>query len=252
MPTEGPCSVLRCGQILDYVSPNQYGALAYLWSTGTLAEVASATHIAAGSTTYNLFDAMTGNYILSIVNGSSFADSLTEDEHGDLIGYYTNYTNPNAPTLSLWNSTIAILYPNGYIPGVTAITWSLRPLPAGAIIPFSSGIMWTVPLPTNISGSPLLGIDNITPTQFGVTAVDSGVVFLRAPTGGFFNDGFMYEAGYDMDAGAQLWFVNRTEPPYTLIASSGGSIYSGDGVFIEIPQGALLMNCYSLATGKLL
>ena len=26
--------VLRCGQILNYVSPNQYGSLGYLWSTG--------------------------------------------------------------------------------------------------------------------------------------------------------------------------------------------------------------------------
>ena len=37
-----------------------------------------------------MFDAMTGNYILSIVNGTSM--TLTEDDHGDLIGYYVNST----------------------------------------------------------------------------------------------------------------------------------------------------------------
>ena len=82
---DGCVTTLKCGQILDFVSPNQFGGLAYLWSTGTLVGLNNTV-----GTTLNLFDAMTGQYILSIVNGTS--PSLTVDAGGDLIGYYVNST----------------------------------------------------------------------------------------------------------------------------------------------------------------
>ena len=41
LATSGLVTTLRCGQTLDYVTPNQYGALAYLWSTGTPAGISS-------------------------------------------------------------------------------------------------------------------------------------------------------------------------------------------------------------------
>ena len=44
---------------------------------------------ASTGTTYNMYDAMTGKYILSIVNGTGFSKDSTDD-HGGLIGYYTN------------------------------------------------------------------------------------------------------------------------------------------------------------------
>ena len=75
-----------------------------------------------------MFDAMTGIYIMSIVNGTAM--SLTVDPAGDLIGYYVNATagtqinqstpiNDNigpilskvtttGPTLNMWNSTLCI------------------------------------------------------------------------------------------------------------------------------------------------
>jgi outer membrane protein assembly factor BamB len=270
-PVEGPCSALRCGQILDFTSPNQYGALGYLWSVGTLASVAAQTAIQPGTVCLNMFDAWPGDYILSIVNCSSQLAStngggggLTEDQNGDLIGYYVNYTagtqtiegtpytSPaNTETLECWNSTQNILYPGGYIPGHTAISWSWRPI-QGAILNFQYGITWASPVPTTINGNPLLAINNASPTTWGVFAVDSGAVLLRTPQGGFFNDGFIYEAGYSMATGAQLWVANKTEPAYTLIASSGGSFPAGDGVFLEIPQGTETVNCYSMTTDKLL
>ena len=37
-----------------------------------------------------MFDAETGTYILSIVNGTS--PTLTEDQSGNLVGYYINTT----------------------------------------------------------------------------------------------------------------------------------------------------------------
>ena len=50
----------------------------YLGALGTLVRNA----ITQAQLTYNMYDAMTGNYILSIVNGTT-AMSLTEDETGE-------------------------------------------------------------------------------------------------------------------------------------------------------------------------
>ena len=94
--TYNSTEVLRCGQLLQYVSPNQYGSLAYLWSTGNPLGASLASTTVLTGISYNMYDAMTGNYILSIVNGTSM--SLTEDEHGNLIGYYVNSTIARAPT----------------------------------------------------------------------------------------------------------------------------------------------------------
>ena len=142
------------------MSPNQFGALTYLWSTGTPAIVAAATniaptvmvdqftHAATASTTYNMFDASTGNYILSIVNGTAM--TLTEDDQGNLIGYYINSTTE---TLNEWNSTLCV---QNYDLATNFNTniWEWRP-PQGAIIPFSYGLEWTMPIATNITGVPL-------------------------------------------------------------------------------------------------
>ena len=81
-------------------------------------------------TTLNMFDAMTGKYILSIVNGTGFSYGNTVDASGSLVNYYTNttvgtqtiygeiqpITGPTATTvtntagnslLETWNSTQA-------------------------------------------------------------------------------------------------------------------------------------------------
>ena len=53
--------VLFCGQILNEITPNQYGAESYLWAE----PIASSGFMAAGSS-LDMFDAMTGQYILTI------------------------------------------------------------------------------------------------------------------------------------------------------------------------------------------
>jgi hypothetical protein len=55
---------LRCGQILNMVNPNQFGGLAYLWvQVPTVAPNTGAT--------YQMWDAMSGESILSIVNATA-------------------------------------------------------------------------------------------------------------------------------------------------------------------------------------
>jgi len=62
---------MMCGQVLSYTSPNQFGGLSYLWATETTVKPNTGS-------TFGLYDAMTGKYILSIVNGTSL-NKILED-----------------------------------------------------------------------------------------------------------------------------------------------------------------------------
>lgn len=232
--TAGPTTNLRCGQVFDYLSPNQYGAIAYIWTTGTPNQVASATNIRAGSVTYNMFDAMTGDYILSIVNGSAM--TLTEDDNGDLIGYWVDTA---ANTLNCWNSTKCI--------PMAAAGWRWFP-PQGGILPFNTGLMWSVPLPNNISGVPLPTTLMIgRPGAATGGGIGEGVLLLYciAPGAQFFNNGYQIEAGFSTTDGKQLWITNRTQTPYTRVDISPVS----NGIYVEINQDTAAIAGYSIKTG---
>jgi hypothetical protein len=263
LTSSGLVTSLRCGQTVNYITPNQYGALAYLWSTGTPIGI----NAAAGTTTWNMFDAVTGQYILSVVNGSTM-NTLIEDNGGDLIGYFVNgtagtqiingqrVTNPSGGALlECWNSTQCIIVgTNG------PATWMWRPTQNGQL-PFVNGIMWAQPLATNISGVPLpystvaalpssatLSLNSGTYTTGGASA-NSGVLFLCsvATTGASsYNAGFIIEAGYSSDTGQQLWIVNRTETPFTRVDFSQTS----KGIFVEINQDTGACTGYSIITGQ--
>jgi hypothetical protein len=226
---------IRCGQILNMVNPNQYGGLAYLW-------VQQPTIPPNTGATYGMWDAMTGEPILTIVNAPAASGlaplTLTADDSGDLIGYYVNATNPNAPLLVMWNSTQAILYPNGQGPGF--VNWMWRPV-KGSAINFSAGIVWSKPLPTNVSGAAL-------PSTLSISTVNSGVVLMTAAgiTGGsFFQSGYQVEAGFDANTGNQLWITNRTQTPYTRI----GIMSAGYGIYTVINYETAVLNGYSLSSG---
>ena len=64
---------------------NQYGVVGpYIWTTGSLPGIVST------GTQWNMYDAYTGQYILSVVNGSSL--TLRTDTSGNMIGYFLNNT----------------------------------------------------------------------------------------------------------------------------------------------------------------
>jgi hypothetical protein len=252
--TMNASSDLLCGQLLDYVTPNQYGALTYLWGISP-----TTAHGAVGSvvhpntppntgTTYTLYDATTGNYVLTIVNGTGM--TLTEDDGGNLIGYYVNSSTANAyhaPTLNMWNSTQCIDKLNPKTPGYSysgQSEWYWEPI-QNDIIPFSYGIQWSAPLATNISGVAL-------PSNLGIssTCIENGVILMSAAGSGgtgSFQVGFQIEAGYDATTGAQLWITNRTETPntrlYTLPATAGN--------YAEVNYNTAVVNGYSMTTGQL-
>ncbi len=250
LATSGLVTTLRCGQTLNYLTPNQYGALAYLWSTGTPAGINSI------GTTWNMFDAMTGNYVLSIVNGTALSP-LIEDDGGDLIGYYVNATAgtqiiqgvrvttpPGGVMLECWNSTQDIIAgTNG------PAAWMWRPT-QNAQIPFALGIMWAMPIATNISGVAFPSNLALPGGAYSVGAptFNSGVLVMNSigsAGGPSFNSGFIIEAGYDANTGQQLWITNKTETPYTRVDFSQTS----NGVFVEINQDTAVCTGYSVTTG---
>ena len=252
--TKNTTEVLRCGQILDMVTPNQYGALAYLWSQ-PVQPIVTYEGFSLGPS-LEMWDAMTGNYILTITNIPSLPPgvpgnvlSLTADDSGNLIGYYVNssFINAYPPTLNMWNSTrcINLAIPNSYGGPPVADNWLWRPT-QNAQIPFSLGVQWSKPLATNINGAPL-------PAVLAIGGIDSGVVYMTAAasSGGlFYQPGWQIEAGYSAITGQQLWITNRTEVPYTLISSGAGVGIVGNGVYVEFTQNALSLSTYSLTTGE--
>ncbi len=220
---------MLCGQTLSYVSPNQFGGLAYLWSTETTVPPNTGT-------TYGMYDAMEGKWILNIVNGTSFR--LVEADDGSLLGYYINSTDS---TLNMWNSTKCIIGPTN-VPAAYPVGWMWRP-PLGASIPFAYGIQWSAPIATNISGvpiSPLLSINTLS----------SDVVLLSstpAVAGGYsWQPGWIVMAGYSAKDGHLLWGpLNHTEIPWTRLGTSPAS----QGIFAEFTSETETWSAYSLATG---
>ncbi|MGA3111399.1 MAG: PQQ-binding-like beta-propeller repeat protein, partial [Candidatus Bathyarchaeia archaeon] len=266
LTTAGIVTNLACGQVLDYVSPNQYGGMAYLWTQGSPAWfTTSGVATLPGSTTLNLFDAMTGKYILSIVNGTGFSYGNTVDSAGNIVNYYTNgtvgsqiYYNKNNVLPSLgpaatkitntagnalleaWNSTQCILLGSGWTAG-SASGWQWRPV-QGTVMSFSYGIQsaWPIPATTNLP----------TPA-WTIMGIDSGVALLysSASVSIYFQTGFAIYTAVDLKTGTDLWEKNVTFTPFTALnLDNYGNV--GDGVFITVLKESGEVHAYSTATGN--
>jgi hypothetical protein len=274
LTTTGVVTPLACGQVLDYVSPNQYGGIAYLWTSGTPAWITpSVMNLTFMSTTLNMFDAMTGKYILSIVNGTGFSYGNTVDASGDLVFYYTNTTvgtqtigstnilptgpalqkvttAPGGSLLECWNSTQCIMAGVGWMTNSNQ-GWFWRPV-QGTLVPFSAGIQSAWQLPTSVPVGAYA--NNATmPNVFTMVGVNSGVAILYSAANNgltnYFQTGYMIYTGYDMNTGNQLWVQNITFTPYTAVnLDNYGNV--GDGVFITVIKETGQVTAFSVTTGK--
>jgi hypothetical protein len=261
---------LMCGQLLDYVTPNQYGALAYLWGIsptmphGATIPTFPNTPPNTG-TTYSMYDATTGKYILSIVNGTGM--TLTEDEGGNLIGYYVNFTAgtqivqgvpvttpEGGALLECWNSTVAVHELNPATPGYSysgASEWYWQPT-QDDVIPFSYGIVWAKPIGiigSGVSTSLGSGLTEAPALHIASNCIEDGVILMTAssPTiGSSYQTGWQAEAGYDVNTGEQLWITNRTETPNTRLAMCPATA----GVYAEVTITTFTISGYSMKTGK--
>jgi hypothetical protein len=258
--------VLRCGQLLDVITPNQYGAIAYLWAQ----PLAAVTRASSGgqelNNTLEMFGAMTGNYILSIVNlpfGIEYVNAmpfyLAEDASGNLLAYFLNST---ASTLNLWNSTKAIMQYT-LSSGYDTNTWTWRP-PQGANIPWNLGIQWSAPMQMNIklSNGTSVNINTIYSQSAGLTtplaiSAISGTIIvtdMQGPTTAFNQPGYIITEGYSPSTGQLVWGpINQTEPAFSYLQTTGageGVLTCGDGVYVIYVKETMSWYGYSTATGK--
>lgn len=105
---------LTMGQIYNYISPNQFGGIPYLWSTNT--------------NNWHMYDAFTGNWILSFANATPQLQSIVMGKSGELLAYVLDGTKN---WLAMWNSSKAIGPASKYASSVFANTtgqWQWRPL----------------------------------------------------------------------------------------------------------------------------
>ena len=250
--------VLRCGQIFNDLTPNQYGGQAYLWAIP-----ASGAGFGGSPSYMSMYDAMTGEWILNITG--SLGMTLTTDEYGSLIGYYTNSTinfatQEVSASLTMWNSTRCINLNVANYGGGDPVPdqWMWRP-PQGGQLNFSLGNQWSAPLPsTDTAGSSLTYMAEFFGFSFpahllGISAVQSNVVLMTgsiyADVAGLYQPGWIEEAGFSAIDGHKLWGVtNRTQTPFSIVYT--GDVWSGSGAYVELDESALSVSGYSLTTGQ--
>ena len=233
---------LRCGMILNFISGDQYGAHAYLFC----APATQGFIPYPPGNTWEMYDAMTGAWVLNIANTS--AGTLVEGPNGEILSYTVAGGN-----LTMWNSTKCIaagaqknLY---YIIYSSAEIW--RP-PQGATIDWSAGNEWSVPLATNISGVPItppLGVGayltTITDDVMLLSAMPT--IYTTAPPGGA-QTGWRVDAGYSTKTGQLLWGpINRTLTPWTNVVIRNAA---GEGIYAEYTNQKMTWTGYSIKTGE--
>jgi outer membrane protein assembly factor BamB len=261
--TKNTTAVLKTGQLLDFVAPNQYGATAYLWSK---------EHTVTPNTgnTFGMYDAMTGTWILNVVNATEIT-SFVEGEDGSLLGYWIDYASM---TLNMWNSTKAIMqYTLAYpvyadpLTGYWTDDWSWRP-PQGVEIPWGLGIEWSKPLVTTMTASngTVVNIDQAYAESAGLfspltlaTIADGVVIVDNAPGDvfAFHQPGYTIQEGYSASDGHLLWGpLNQTQTPWcklslgTISAQYLGSVGVGEGVYTIYTFETRTYTGYSIATGQ--
>jgi len=169
---------LSLGQVLDYESPNQHGAIPYLWSRQR--------------NTWHMFDAFTGNYILSIENVPSVS-YMTMGPHGEILVYTLDSSNN---WISMWNSTKAIPPASPTSTGA----WQWRPDNyRGETLDGTVGVQW------NVSG-------NTAPSRSSFQWYWNDILIAQAsiqPPGEVFPT--LVHTAFNAKTGEQIWQENRTD-----------------------------------------
>lgn len=248
-----PNATLSFGEIYNYISPNQAGAFAYLWSvTNSITKGATFSY----GKTWKMYDAWTGNYILSIDNVPSGVAVYAPD--GSILVYSLAY-NATVQTyqLTLWNSTRAIQ------PNIDS-SWEWRPYTyAGQTINGDNGIMWQVnePNATGQTLTPTLPIQQVglydgdEILAFTVPTAASGTSASNFYSNILSNDTVEIYA-YSMTNGAFLWNSTICRPsnlPNDLWGSSGmHGQFENNGVLYTFIKQTEQWVAYDVTTGKIL
>lgn len=215
------------GQVYNYVSPNQFGGIPYLWNIGR--------------STYDLYDAVTGNWILSFVNPLTGTVAYSPTD-GSLLVYMMGGSGANR-WLAMWNSSLAIW---ANMPNLFSGNnyWLWRPPVGRTDLNWSLGVQWNVTEPAITGTQSILKVDT----------VDSNVVLCEAAFPQ--NDGTVIreDMAYSAVDGSQMWGpVNRT-------ALASGTAYGSslntfvltgisNGIYVEYDGNTMTFLGYSATNG---
>jgi hypothetical protein len=208
------------GQIYNYYSPNQEGAIPYLWYV-------------SGSTWY-MYDANTGNLVAVIANATG-GSNFVEGPSGELLMYVISANG----WLAMWNSSKCLLSRSTNV-------WQWRPYSGTttgqsfSVNPYdwNRGVEWNVTIKAftgetiNVRGNGMIDLD------------DGVVIAVARPTA---ISPWQMEQGFSSDTGAQLWVQNRTVP-FNNNWGLMGAI--ANGVYTEFDSGTMTWSGYSVYTGE--
>ena len=203
---------ITTGQILNFESPNQYGGIPYLWSII--------------GTTWRMYDAWTGNWILDMENVTMPAGALNTnpwivfDKKGNLLVYLLDGTNN---WLAMWNSTKAI----GSMLGAF---WR----PFSGTYDWKNGVEWNVTIPD------VPGVQNIAKVTPDILLANTGSIIGYTAQ--------VTDVAYDAKTGQQLWAQNRTFIPGTTSYGQDGPML--DGVYTQYIKEELSWYGYDANTGN--
>ena len=175
------------GQVYSWHNPNEVGGVPYLWGV-------------AGST-YQLFDANTGRWILNVVNSPGGTSII--DPQSELLVYTMKAINNTTGWLAMWNSTLCL-----GSAGFAADSIEYRP-PSGSTLQWSTGIQWNVSVPLYPYSLPASG-------SVAIGGIDDGVILVLGtaqvlPGQVYQTQDYQCETGYSAIDGHLLWGpVNRT------------------------------------------
>ena len=209
---------LTLGEVYNYVSGNQYGSQAYLW--------------AIAGTRYDMYDASTGTYMLSLNHcmSGTFVYSPTD---GSLLCYILSANG----WLAMWNSSLVTGMLGGTFgnPG-----WQWRPQ-VGQMLDWRTGVQWN----TTIKVYTAPYTESIARVSSGVVLANTNSPFRTMPVN------WVLEIGYSATTGQELWHANRT----LTLGGMPGSEWDnycpvGYGVITHFNKENLTWSAYNIYTGK--
>jgi PQQ-like domain len=249
---------LQCGMVTQWYTINAYGCIGpYIWTTGPVPGV----YTDPQTTEWNMYDALTGKYVLSVVNGAN--PTLTTDENGNIIGYYINSTvgtmstygnapafganpvtgqvtiapPPSPPVLVCWNMSQALGNSWGWsVSENTVIDWGL-------------GVMWAKPLPNETDARAQINNGELNNPTMEINGITDGAVVMTAgfTFGQFFGNeqnGWLLVGAMDANTGGMLYAKNFTETdvpalaPFTRLMQGQTGVQVQDGMVIIGNEGA--------------
>jgi hypothetical protein len=246
---------LTFGQVFEYDSPNQHGAVSYLWGYYRLPYQHGETYTytrrdgsiytfdaPANSLVWQMINAFTGELICEVANVPSGIQTFGPNGEILIYGY-----NSNTGALSCWNSTVALGFPNNNLEvpyseyeSTEAYYWMWRE-PIGLTVDGRNGYSWIVTVQSGLGRINVAMKDRIYGTrgnygvsfQYGVSAWGDFALSL--------------EPGQE---GTLLWNNDYSEPPITNATVILGPMSLEDKVYTVIIKETRQWYGYNLDTGK--